>query len=304
VLGGVLENLGSNLEKASADASVGFRAAAENLGTTLLECNRHMQIVSSEIGELGGVVRHSAEGFNSSANIFSEASERGQVILNGLTEAITLIQPTLQANERAIDGCNVIVEKTATIAESLHSTVERFGQSTSAALEQVDRSSMNLERLTEDYVRQSGEVSRTLATTASTAVASFDRTRSELASVFTILEGQMNGYKESLENYNHTVREGLSTIFKAFDQETENLVTSYSGICSTTRKTSMELAGYTEDMCKSNLSAMKEASDAIVKLSHSLSNITKQGAALEQLEGRIKEIFAGVKNIKQPSSVA
>jgi hypothetical protein len=302
-LSNVLENIGENLERASAEASSGFRNAAENLGNTLMECNRQMQQVSSNIAEIGGTVRTSAEGFHSSAQLFIQASERGQSLVSGLGSAAAVIQPMVETNERTLSGYSALLDKTGAVADTLQSSVGQFAETTNAAIQQTHRSSSHLEQLTERYLQQSTEVSQTLAMTASSAVSSFERTRTELAGIFNLLYEQMQGYKQSIEGYNHTVREGLSSIFKAFDQETENLVTAYAGICSTTRSTSQEVAVYTEDMCRNNIAAMKESSEAIVNLSRSLADISKQGSALDQLEQKVKEILTQATRVQVPALV-
>jgi hypothetical protein len=57
----------------------------------------------------------------------------------------------------------------------------------------------------------------------------------------------------------------------------------------------MELVSQTEEMCRSNVSVMKETSDTLVKLSTAIRDVNSTGSSLKEIDAQLKSIFERVK---------
>ena len=292
---GVFESLGSNLERASAEASQGFREAAERLGSTLLECNSQIRNIGTELGDLNVKVRQSAEGLNQSATTFSDAAQKGHVILEGLSEAVTLIQPSIQAQQATVQTCVDIVTRSENTTNTLSQMYERVDEQVQGVLGRLSDVGGKVAQLSEETSTHTSTMSRALFEASNLATQAMETARSALADLFGKVNEQMEGYKGTVDAYSLNVRDGLSRIFTAFDQETERLVTAYAGVCDTTRKTSIDLASQTEQMCKTNVDAMKETSEALLKLSSAIRDVGTTGSSLKDIDTQLKAIFDRVK---------
>jgi hypothetical protein len=292
---GVLGSLGENLERASAEASRGFQQAAEKLGSTLLECNNQMQNMGTELNDLNTKVKQSAEGLNQSAWVFSEAAQKGRVILDGLSDAVTTLQPTMEAQRATIDTCSEVITRSESANSAMVEMTNKVSDQVTGLLGRLDNLSDRVAGLTETTASQTTEMNTSLAQASQMATNAMDSARSALAGLLDSVREQIDGYKGSVDAYSTNVRDGLSRIFSAFDQETERLVTAYAGVCDTTRKHSMELVSQTEEMCRSNVSVMKETSDTLVKLSTAIRDVNSTGSSLKEIDAQLKSIFERVK---------
>jgi hypothetical protein len=292
---GVFESLGSNLERASAEASLGFRDAANKLGDTLLECNNQIRNIGTELDELNTKVRQSAEGLNYSASTFSDAAQKGQAILTGLSDAVTLIQPSIQVQQATVQTCAEIVNRTADANSAMVQMSDRVDEQVRSALQRLDIISDRTAKLTEQNSENASQMTRALFDVSEKAAHAMDTARSSLTGLFDTVKEHMEGYKGSIDAYSLSVKDGLTRIFAAFDQETERLATAYAGVCDSTRKTSMDLASQTEEMCRNNVNAMKESSESLIRLSTAIREIGSTGASLKEIDAQLKAIFERVR---------
>jgi hypothetical protein len=288
---GMFESLGGNLERASAEASHGFREAAERLGATLLECNSQIRNIGTELGDLNAKVRQSAEGLNQSATTFSDAAQKGHVILEGLSDAVTLLQPSVQAQQATVQTCVELVNRSESANDAISQMYERVDEQVQGVLGRLSEIGSKVAQLSDQTNSQTSTMSKALFEASRLATQAMETAKSALVELFGKVNQQMEGYKGTVDAYSLNVREGLSRIFTAFDQETERLVTAYAGVCDTTRKTSIDLASQTEKMCKTNVDAMKETSEALIKLSSAIRDVGATGSSLRDIDTQLKAIF-------------
>ena len=292
---GVIGALGENLERASNEASRGFQQAAETLSSTLLECNAQIRNMGSELGDLNSKVKQSAEGLNQSAIVFSDAALKGRAILDGLSDAVTTLQPTMEAQRATIDTCSEVITRSESANTAMVEMTVKVGEQVTGLLGRLDSLSDRVAGLTEQTASQTSEMNTSMAQASQMATSAMDSARSALAGLLESIREQIDGYTGSVDAYSTNVRDGLSRIFSAFDQETERLVTAYAGVCDTTRMHSMELASQTEEMCRSNVSVMKETSDTLVKLSAAIRDVNSAGPSLKEIDSQLKTIFERLK---------
>jgi methyl-accepting chemotaxis protein len=172
---------------------------------------------------------------------------------------------------------------------------DRVDEQVRSALQRLDIISDRTAKLTEQNSENASQMTRALFDVSEKATHAMDTARSALTGLFDTVKEHMEGYKGSIDAYSLSVKDGLTRIFAAFDQETERLATAYAGVCDSTRKTSMDLASQTEEMCRNNVNAMKESSESLIKLSTAIRDIASTGASLKEIDAQLKGIFERVK---------